>query len=168
MVLGTLLISRFRLTTRQSALVVLSGIFFGLTAFLTKLIFLEAAFIDGFFWSRMTNVFGALFLLVIPANRHAIFSGYRGSSSGTKWLVISNKTLGGIAAVLSLFAIKLGSVSIVQAFVGLQFVFLLLIAYLFSGQLPELLRGELRADGLRHKIIGVSAIILGLALLFVV
>lgn len=167
LVLGMLLISRFRLTARQSVLVVLSGIFFGLTAFLTKLIFLEAAFIDGFFWSRMTNMVGALFLLAIPANRRAIFAGFSGSSSSTKWLVVSNKTLGGIAAVLTLFAIKLGSVSIVQAFVGLQFVFLLLIAYFFSGQLPAVLRGELRAEGLRHKIVGVFAIILGLALLFV-
>ena len=167
LVVGMFLISRFRLTGRQRLLVVFSGIFFGLTAFLTKLIFLEASFIDGFFWSRMTNVLGALFLLAIPANRRAIFSGYSGSTSGTKWLVISNKTLGGIAAVLTLLAIKLGSVSIVQAFAGLQFVFLLLIAYFFSGLFPAVMRGELRPEGLRHKIMGVFSIILGLALLFV-
>src|SRR3989344_5462055 len=131
MVVGMFLVSHFRLTNRQKILVVLSGIFFGATAFLTKLIFLETSFLDGFFWSRMTNVVGALFLLALPANRAAIFSGYRGSSSGTKWLVVSNKTLGGIAAILTLLAISLGSVSVVQALAGLQFVFLLLIAYFF-------------------------------------
>ncbi|OGG51384.1 hypothetical protein A2704_03380 [Candidatus Kaiserbacteria bacterium RIFCSPHIGHO2_01_FULL_54_36b] len=168
MVFGMLLISHFRLTNRQKMLVIFSGIFFGATAFLTKLIFLETSFLDGFFWSRMTNVVGALFLLALPANRAAIFSGYRGSSSGTKWLVVSNKTLGGIAAILTLLAISLGSVSIVQALAGLQFVFLLLIAYFFSRYFPAVLRGEMDHKGRAHKLGGIACIALGLALLFVV
>lgn len=168
MVLGMFLISHFRLTKRQKLLVVFSGAFFGVTAFLTKLIFLETAFLDGFFWSRMTNVIGALLLLIIPANRKAIFSGFRGSSSGTKGLVIANKTLGGIAGVLTLLAISLGSVSIVQAFAGLQFVFLLVIAYILSGRFPAVLRGEMHRKGLTHKLAGILCIVLGLAILFVV
>ncbi len=168
MVIGMLLISHFRLTSRQKILVVFSGVFFGLTAFLTKLLFIETAFIDGFFWSRMTNVLGALLLLLVPANRAAIFSGFSGSSSGTKGLVIANKTLGGIAGVLTLLAIKLGSVSIVQAFAGLQFVFLLLLAYFLSGRFPAVLRGEMRREGLRHKLAGVLCVGLGLAILFVI
>ena len=166
MVVGMLLVSHFRLTHSQKVLVIISGICFGLTAFLTKLIFLETTFIDGFFWSRMTNVVGALFLLAIPASRTAIFSGYRGSSSGTKWLVVSNKALGGIAGVLTLFAISIGSVSIVQAFAGLQFVFLLVIAYFFSNTFPAVLRGELHRNGLMHKLLGIVLIVSGLALLF--
>ncbi len=168
MVVGTLLISRFRLTNRQKMLVVLSGLCFGATAFITKLIFLETNFIDGFFWSRMTNVIGALLLLIPAGNRAQIFSGYRGSSSGTKWLVIGNKTLGGIASALMLFAISLGSVSIVQALAGLQFVFLLVIAYLFAGAFPAVLRGELHEKGLAHKLAGTACIIAGLAVLFLV
>src|SRR3989344_3575559 len=168
MVFGMLLISHFRLTKRQTLLVVLSGTFFGATAFLTKLIFLETDFLDGFFWSRMTNVLGALLLLAVPANREAIFSGFRGSSSGTKGLVIATKTLGGIAGVLTLLAIKLGSVSLVQAFTGLQFVFLLIIAYFLSWRFPAVLRGELHPQGLSHKLGGIACIVLGLAILFVI
>lgn len=168
LVIGMLLISHFRLTKRQKMLVVFSGVFFGLTAFITKLLFLETAFIDGFFWSRMTNVLGALFLLAIPGNRAAIFSGFSGSSSGTKGLVIANKTLSGVATILTLLAIKLGSVSIVQAFAGLQFVFLLVIAYFLSGIFPAVLRGEMYKKGLRHKLIGVVCVVTGLALLFIV
>ncbi len=167
MVLGMLLISHFRLTRRQKFLVVFSGIFFGITAFLTKLIFLETNFLDGFFWSRMTNVVGALLLLAAPAHRKAIFSGYSGSSSGTKWLVISNKALGGVAGILTLLAISLGSVSIVQALTGLQFVFLLCIAYFLSGRFPAVLRGEMHSKGLSHKLLGIGCVILGLAMLFV-
>ena len=168
MVVGMLLISHFRLTKHQQVMVILSGIFFGVTAFLIKLIFLETTFIDGFFWSRMGNVVVALCLLAIPANRKAIFHGYHGSSQGTKWLVISNKTLGGIAAALTLFATSLGSVSIVQALAALQFVFLLLLAYLFSGWFPTVLRGEMQHAGLSHKMFGIGCIVLGLVLLFVI
>ncbi len=166
LVIGTFLISHYRLSNRQKLYVICSGIAFGTTAFLTKLIFLEADFIDGFFWSRMTNVFGALMLLTIPANRRNIFSGYQHSSSGTKWLVISNKALGGVAMALTLLAISLGSVSIVQAFAGLQFVFLLLLAYLFSGIFPAVFRGDLRDSGIAHKILGTIFVITGLAFLF--
>lgn len=168
MVGGMLFISRYRLTHRQKALVIFSGIFFGLTAFLTKLIFLETTFIDGFFWSRMTNVVGALFLLTLPRNRKAIFSGYKGSSSGTKWLVVANKTLGGIAGVLTLLAISLGSVSLVQALAGLQFVFLVAFAYLFANQFPAILHGEMRGKGAMHKLVGVACIVAGLFVLFFV
>lgn len=168
MVVGMLLISHFNLTSRQKLLVIFSGILFGVTAFLTKLIFIETNFLDGFFWSRMTNVTGALLLLTIPVNRTAIFSGFSGSSSGTKGLVIANKTLGGIAGVLTLLAISLGSVSIVQAFAGLQFVFLLVIAYFLSGRFPSVLRGEMHQTGLRHKLFGITCIVLGLAILFLV
>ena len=166
MVLGMLLVSRFRLTPRQKALVVFSGIFFGLTAFLTKLIFLETTFLDGFFWSRMTNVLGALLLLALPQNRRAIFSGYHGSSTGTKWLVITNKTLGGIGGVLTLLAISLGSVAIVQALAGLQFVFLVAFAYLFSGWFPAVLRGEMQGKGVTQKLVGIGCIVGGLFVLF--
>jgi len=166
LVVGTFLISHFRLTNRQKMLVLFAGILFGVTAFLSKLIFLQTHFLDGFFWSRMTNVMGALLLLAIPQNRKKIFTGYRGSSRGTKWLVVSNKTLGGVAAALTLLAISLGSVSIVQAFAGLQFVFLLLIAYFFSGVFPAVFHGEMHPDRLPHKLAGVACIIAGLALLF--
>lgn len=168
MVGGMLLVSRFRLTRRQKALVVFSGMFFGITAVLTKLIFLETSFLDGFFWSRMTNVVGALFLLALPGNRRAIFSGYHGTSRGTKWLVITNKTLSGVAGVLTLLAISLGSVSIVQALAGLQFVFLVLFAYSFAGLFPAVLRGEMHGKGVSHKLIGIACIVAGLFVLFFV
>ena len=166
MVIGMFLISRFRLTWRQRRLVVLAGIFFGVTAFLTKLVFLEANFLNGFFWTRMTYVLGALLLLTVSANRRAIFHGYSGSSSGTKWLVLCGKMLSGTAGVLVLLAISLGSVSIVQALTGLQFVFLLLIAFLFRGRFPGVLGGELHPAGFRHKLVGIISIMFGLALLF--
>ncbi len=168
LVIGTVLISHFKFTGKSLGLVVASGIFFGASAILIKLIFLETSFIDGFFWSRMTNVVGALFLLAIPANRRAIFHGYRTSSHGMKWLVVSNKTLGGVAAFLTLLAIHLGSVTIVNAMAGLQFVFLLSFAYFSARWFPSVFKGEVHPHQFPHQVYGILCVVAGIAALFVV
>jgi len=168
LVIGTVLISHIRLTWKSLRDVVLAGVFFGATAVLLKLIFLETTFIEGFFWSRMTNVVGALFLLAIPANRHAIFHGYHTSSQKLKWLVVSNKALSGVAVFLTLAAISLGSVSVVQAMSGLQFVFLLAFAYLSAEWFPAVFKGEIHSHQFRHQVYGILCIIAGLVALFIV
>lgn len=168
LVIGTVLISRFRLTWNSLGLVIVSGFFFGASAILVKLIFEETDFMNGFFWSRMTNVIGALLLVAVPANRRAIFHGYSASSHGMKWLVISNKTLGGVAAFLTLLAISIGSVTIVNALGGLQFVFLLAFAYFCSKRFPEIFRGEIHKHQFQHQLYGVLSIVAGFAALFLV
>lgn len=165
-IIGAFLISRFRFTRRVLYMVIGAGVLFGLSAFLFKLIFLQTTFWDGFFWTRMANVIGAGLLLLWPGNIRAIFHGARNSSHGTKWLVVGNKTLAGIAAAMTFFAISLGSVSVVNAMSGLQFAFLLLIASLFAGRFPNILRGEIERKGLTHKLYGIAIIMLGLAALY--
>lgn len=168
LVIGTVLISHIRFSWKSLRNVILAGVFFGATAVLLKLIFLETTFIEGFFWSRMTNVVGALFLLAIPANRRAIFHGFYTSSQGLKWLVVSNKTLSGLAMLLTLIAISLGSVSVVQAMTGLQFVFLLAFAYLSASWFPAIFKGEIHPHQFPHQVYGIVCIIAGLAALFLV
>ena len=168
LVIGTVLISHFKLTWNSLGLVVVSGVFFAASAVLIKLIFQETDFINGFFWSRMTNVIGALSLLIVPANRRAIFHGYRSSSQKLKWLVVSNKALSGVAVFLTLAAISLGSVSVVQAMAGLQFVFLLGFGYLSAAWFPAIFKGEIHAHQFPHQVYGTLCIMAGLAALFLV
>jgi drug/metabolite transporter (DMT)-like permease len=165
-VVGTFLISHFRLSLRALSLVVASGIFFGASAVLLKLIFLETTFINGFFWSRMGNVFGALLLLAWPASRYAILHSVRHSRPSTKWLIVGNKALSGIASVLTALAISLGSVSIVNAMTGLQFVFLLVLAYVASHWIPHVFKSEVHRHEFPHKFYGTVCMILGLVALF--
>jgi uncharacterized membrane protein len=165
-IVGTILISRFRLTKRQFAFVIAAGFLFGCTAFLNKIIFEHTSFLDGFFWSRMANVACALALLALPVIRAQIFHGVKQSSHGTKWLVVGNKTLAGIASVLTLFAISSGSVSVVNAMSGLQFAFLLVLALLFASRFPHL-RGEIGHKGFAQKMWGIGIIVLGMAALYI-
>ncbi len=165
-ILGTFLISRFRFTKRQFILVVVAGLLFGLTAFLIKLMFEHTTFWDGFFWSRMGNVIGALLLLLWPGNMRVILHGTRSSSHGTKWLVLGNKTLAGVANAITFFAISLGSVSVVNAMGGFQFAFLPVIAFLFARRFPNVLRGEVFHAGISHKLAGIGCIVTGPAMLY--
>jgi uncharacterized membrane protein len=168
LVVGTLLISRFRLPPHALRSVVFSGVCFGAAAVFLKLVFLETNFLDGFFWSRLTNVACAVALLAVPANRKAIFHGYRGTPQRVKWLVVSNKALSGVASVLTLFAISLGSVSVVNALAGLQFVFVFLFAWLGSRWLPNAFRGEVYRHTFTQQMCGVLAIVAGFLALFLV
>lgn len=165
-IIGTFFISRLRFTTHSILLVIVAGLLFGICAFLAKLVFLETTFWDGFFWSRMANVLGAGALLLWPGNVKAIFHGTKQSSHGTKWVIIGNKTLSGIAGVLMFLAISAGPVSVVNAMAGLQFAFLLVFAYLFADRFPRVLKGEIESKGLRHKLYGVALVVLGIAVLY--
>jgi uncharacterized membrane protein len=165
---GTALISHFHFRKHSLAYALASGALFGLTVFLAKLVYLQTSFIDGFFWTRSMCILAALSLLLMPAWRHLILHGGRKSSGGTRALVLGNKLLAGIAGVMTALAISLGSVSVVNALAGLQFVFLFLLAFLFARQMPI---GESQKTGTHggwQSALGVSLIVIGLAFLYAV
>lgn len=165
---GTALISHFHFRKHSLAYALAAGALFGLTVFLAKLVYLQTAFIDGFFWTRTMCIVAALALLVVPAWRVAILRGGGKASGGTKALVLGNKLLAGVAGVMTALAISLGSVSVVNALAGLQFVFLFLFAFLFAEQMPS---GETRKAGSHggwQSALGVTLIVIGLAFLYAI
>ena len=81
---------------------------------------------------------------------------------------MSNKALSGVAVFLTLAAISLGSVSVIQAMAGLQFVFLLAFAYLSAAWFPAVFKGEIHAHQFPHQVYGILCITAGLAALFLV
>lgn len=166
LVMGSLFLSHFRFTLKSFFYAFAAGALFGVSTSLIKLIFAETSFIDGFFWTRMANVIGAMLLLIIPGTWAAIRGGYRSSSGGMRSMVVMNKVLAGAAFALTLWAIQLGSVSIVNALSGLQFVFLLGFAYLFGRVFPAIFHGEIHPHKFPHKLVGVICIVIGVAFLF--
>ncbi|MBI2057991.1 MAG: DMT family transporter [Candidatus Yanofskybacteria bacterium] len=137
LVVGTVLMSYFRFSGRSLAYVIFSGMLFGLSSVLVKMIFLETTFWNGFFWSRMGNVVAALIFLIPSANRRVIFNNILSLSFKTKFFILANKTLAGFAFLLILLAINLGDVSVVNAIGGVQFVILIIFALIFSKKFPD-------------------------------
>jgi len=165
--IGMALVGHFRFYARSFLLVVCSGILFGLSAVFIKVLFTQTTFIDGFFWSRMGNVIGALSLLLFPSVRRSIFTVSKQVSHATSSLIVVNRILGGLAFLCVLYAIRLGSVSIVNALSSLQFVFIFLLIFLFRHKLPVFYHHEFRPGHVFHKVLAMLFIMAGFFTLFI-
>lgn len=164
---GTALISRFHFKGHALSFAFLSGFCFGTAIFCGKIVYNEAGFLDGFFWTRILACAVALSLLLVPAWRAAILHGGRRSSKGAKLLVIGNKALGSIASIIIAYAVSIGSVTIINALSGLQFAFLFLFALLFANRMPRLADSAMaHGHGGWQTGIGVALIVSGLALIY--
>lgn len=167
LVTGTIILSYFRFTPKLLFYSIGSGILFGISLVLTKIVFSQMSFIDGFFWSRIANVFGGLLLLLWPANRQAIIHGIKMSSRRVRYAIIANKALAGLAFLLILIGINLGNVSIVNALSGVQFIFILILAVIFSKKLPAYVFENVhRKNIVLQKVLGITLIFAGLVFLF--
>lgn len=167
LIIGTLLISHFSFNPKILFYIVASGICLGLSSVFIKIVLSDTSFLNGFFWSRIGNVFGALTLFLWPNNFRLIDESLQHSSSHTKFMVVLNKVLAGVAAILVLYTIKLSSASLVNALVGLQYVFLLLLGLLFGRKYSEFVYNPKHSFEIFHKIISISFIITGFVLLFI-
>lgn len=134
-----------------------------------------ANFVSGLIWSRFGVFLGGVSLALVPAYRRDMLSfffekfpfrkpGFSRSvladasgmalhertGSVPTWLIfISGKTIGGIGAILIIFATYRGPAALVQAMVGVQFAFVFLIALFLSKKFPDVFSERLsRADWL--------------------
>jgi len=165
-VLGMALVGHFRFHARSFFYVFLSGVLFGLSAVLVKVLFSYTDFADGFFWSRMGNVVGALSLLLYPGVRKAITTASKETTHKTSYLIVVNRILGGVAFLCILYAIRIGSVSIVNALSSLQFVFVFLLVFLLKRKIPEFYEHEFRKGHVLHKVCAMIFIVAGFFVLF--
>lgn len=175
LIVGGLLVS-FDLPFRQgehlSWLVVPAGVLTALSLLLLKVGYGEANFVSGLVWSRIGMFLGGLSLLVLPIFRREILSechSFSNASSrtiaGTGSLFVINKLLAGIASFLIVYAIKLGPVSFVQAFSGLQYIFVLVLAIPLAHRFPRIFNERLSFSDWFQKIVAILLIVSGLALL---
>lgn len=108
---------------------------------------------------------GALLLLFFPTNRRTIFDTTRAIKIKTVGLFFSNKALAGIAFILLNYAIFLGSVTLVNALQGIQYVFLLIIAIIISFKFPHILREQISRQIIVQKSIAILLISFALGIL---
>ena len=150
---GTLMVSKMRLSLRAALVTVSSGVFFAFHYLTMKILFNETNFDDGFFWSRLALILAALSLLLLPRCFKAVFGKSNTVTRSTGAFVVINKVMAGVAAFLILKATDWGDVAIVQALDGLKFVFILLIALLFSRFMPLSIREEKESlSTILHKV----------------
>lgn len=168
LVLGMLLVSLFQFSKKVLLFSILAGTLFGTHFVLVKLVFNETVFDNGFLWTRLGIAFAALFLLLLPAC-HGDVKEHKGKTSrgGLFAWILGNKILAGIAGILSLKAIELGDVSVVQALGALQFAFLLIFALFWGGRVPYACGENCNTRQKWQKVISIFVIGLGFYILFI-
>lgn len=138
---------------------------FALSFTMTKSVFDMLGFINGFIWTRFGMAIGALLMLFDPDARKAIFSQIHRTSPQTGFLFITGQIVGALAGIGQNFAIALGSVTIVNALAGTQFVFLFILTALLSIWSPKILREEISSPILVRKGLATALISAGVAIL---
>ncbi len=170
LVAGGVLISIRRVngiwTTKALAYAVISAGCFALSSVLAKYTFDHSNFISGMVWTRLGFVLPIPFILYFKRNREAIFNAPKEAGVRNVALYYSSRATGSVGGFLQNYAVSLGSVSVVNALQGLQFVFLLILTSFLSIYYPKVLKEKISVDTVTLKLCAIGVISFGLYLLF--
>lgn len=171
---GALLVS-FDLPLKKTDTMPISSVFAGVL-FAVSLLYLKEAyagmnFVNGFFWSRFGIFLGGFTLLLIPVFRRDIFS-YSAHFTEphphhamTGLLFVLNKTCGGLAAFLLVYAVSIGPLTMINALSGVQFAFVFLLSFLLSFFYPAIYGEKLAPNDWVQKAFAIAMIGVGISLL---
>lgn len=143
----------------------LAAVFFSVSFVLTKFIYNEVGFFSGLVWTRLGMGLLALSFLVSKQNRLSIFHTGKTVSNNSKLLFYASKITGGIGGLMENYAIAIGSVTLVKAMQGTQYVFLLLLTSFLTIYFPKILKERITLGILFQKLIAIGFITIGLILL---
>jgi len=146
---------------------ILAGFLFAVYYTLTKFLFLNIPFFDGFILLQVGGFLGALTLLISSENRKIIFSTPKTIKKRTAYLFVPNKVLAALAAIMIFYAISIeeSSVSVINSLQASQYVFLLILAIVLSKKFPALYKEQTDKKIIAQKLLAIGLIGAGLVLL---
>lgn len=150
---------------------VLAGVLLAVAFTLFKNLFEHDNFINVYIWTRFGLLAGAALLLVHPGWRKIILNSFKGfrnpqeTSKRSGLLFVFNKILGGSGSILLNFAISIGSVTLVNALVSIEYVFIFLLGLLFSYWFPDFFQERKNSAIIFQKIAAIIIITFGLVMI---
>lgn len=155
-------------TSRLLVNSVVAAIFFAVYYVLMKYIYAYQPFVGSFVYSRLGSFIGVLFMLFVPDWRRVIFKQQQGVKTPKNlFFFLTVRLLAAAAFIMINWAISLGSVAIVNALQGVQYLFLFVIIILISKKFPKMLNEQLGGGVLLQKLIGTVLVCLGLYLFII-
>lgn len=148
-----------------------SGLFFAIAYVMFKFVYNEQLFFNGFIWTRFGMFVGALSLLLVPKWRKAIFGSLSHAKKPKKQhlhtggIFIGNKIMGGASSIMLNYAISVGSATLVNSMVSLQYVFVLALLAIFSRKYPKIFEEKLLFWDWMQKFGAILIIALGMVLI---
>lgn len=143
---------------------------FAFSQVLAKYIFNYIDFFDGFIWRGIGAFTSALLLLVYPNYFREIKESTESSESKKlrmAFIFLVSQIASFLAFVLINYAFSLGSVSLINALSGVQYLFLFLFVVLLSLFYPRVLREDLDKEIIKQKVVSIFLIGIGVFVLFV-
>ncbi len=147
---------------RAILVAVLSAFIFALFFVGSKYLYNNQEFISAFIWIRVGSFISVLFFLLHKASRKEIFKSIKKLRGKSRTVFISNQGLAAIGFFLQNYAISLGSVALVNALQGVQYVFLLILASLITIFYPKVLKEKISKFIILQKLVGIGLISFGL------
>ncbi|MDD5043383.1 MAG: DMT family transporter [Patescibacteria group bacterium] len=142
-----------------------AGIFFALFYILTKYIFNNLSFVDGFIWPRLGSFIAALFLLFDVETRKNLFSGGQEMTAKVYLIFLGGQILGALSFVFINYAISLASVTLVNALQGAQYAFVFILALLLMSRFTNLLKEQMAPRVILQRVIAIVIIGVGIAII---
>lgn len=172
LVSGSILINleKEKIINRKSLQIsVFASFLFSLSFVLTKYVYLNQPFWNGYIWIKIGGFLMALcFFLFSSEIKEEIFKKKISFKKKTIGIFLSNQAVGAGANILQNWAIALAGLaylSIINAMAGIQYVFLFVFATLISFKFPKILKEESSKKILLQKVFAILLIIGGLIIL---
>lgn len=140
---------------------------FAISYVMSKYVYNELGFITGFVWLRVGSFIGALFILFSKSVRKDIKKIWYKIKVKGKLYYLGNQAFGGMGFFFINYAISLASVSLVNALQGMQYVFVMVIAFIVSRFKPELMPEKISKNIIIQKVFAIVLIVLGIYLLYI-
>jgi drug/metabolite transporter (DMT)-like permease len=153
---------------------ILAGFFLALSATLIKALYNQDNFVNVFIWTRIGAFLGVISFLVFPVWRKSILGSmlkFKKPAKDEKKSGISfilAKSLGGSGSILKEKATSMvaASVTVVNALVSVEYVFIFVLSVIFSAWVPEVMQEKKDLRSVAQKIVAIVVIALGLFLVY--
>jgi drug/metabolite transporter (DMT)-like permease len=149
----------------------LAGLLLAVAYSIFKIVYAGQSFLCGFIWTRLGSAIAVAGFFLVPGWRKEIIASLKQLKKPTQshyytgTLVILNKIIGGVASILFNYAIALGSVTLVNALVASQYIFILIFASLFSVWYPRIFEEKIKFWDWMQKVAAIILIGAGIYLI---
>lgn len=147
-----------------------AGILLAIASIMFKELYHTGEFFHVFVWTRLGLAIGALSLLIHPLWRKIIirsvhaFKKSKRAHVSTSGLFVGNKIVGGAGSILLHYAISLGSVTIVNALVSVEYALILVLGVGLSVKFPKIFHEQYRTSDIIEKVVAIIIITAGVVL----
>ncbi len=146
---------------------ILAGLLFAISHTTAKYIYELYPFITGFVWTRTTTGLVGLLLLCYPSVRRTFKKKEKTKKKTKKHvfaIVFSDKALSVIATILIQYAIAIGSVTLVNAMVGIQYVMMFLLILFMTRFFPKVFKEYVTKRELAVQWMSLFLVVIGSAM----